>query len=117
MDNESARQATGTDNNTGRENNVSSASGAVDGGTKTESSTVHRPGERGVRYSLNTATQDDIAAEMSQTKARYTRSKATRDKYYLKATNGKKSNLTEQQWLMVRTSRFKQWFGEVSGLV
>ncbi len=40
-----------------------------------------------------------------------------RDKYegtdrWLKAPNGKPSNLTEQQWLQVRTPAFKQWFGD-----
>ncbi|WIF21962.1 methyltransferase [Shewanella phage vB_SbaS_Y11] len=29
-----------------------------------------------------------------------------------KAPNGKPSNLTEQQWLQVRTPAFKQWFGD-----
>lgn len=28
------------------------------------------------------------------------------------APNGKRSNLTEQQWLQVRTPAFKQWFGD-----
>lgn len=32
--------------------------------------------------------------------------------YYLKAPNGKKSNLPEKQWLMVRTKAFKKWFGD-----
>lgn len=31
---------------------------------------------------------------------------------YLKAPNGKKSNLPEKQWLMVRTKAFKNWFGD-----
>lgn len=31
---------------------------------------------------------------------------------YLKAPNGKKSNLPEKQWLMVRTYSFKKWFGD-----
>ena len=31
---------------------------------------------------------------------------------YLKAPNGKKSNLPEKQWLMVRTKSFKKWFGD-----
>ena len=30
---------------------------------------------------------------------------------WLKAPNGKKSNLTEKQWLQVRTENFKKWFG------
>lgn len=40
-----------------------------------------------------------------------------RDKYegtdqWMTAPNGKPSNLTEQQWLQVRTPAFKQWFGD-----
>lgn len=31
---------------------------------------------------------------------------------YLKAPNGKESNLPEKQWLMVRTKAFKKWFGD-----
>lgn len=39
------------------------------------------------------------------------------DKYYKaknwhKAPNGKKSKLTELQWVLVRTNAFKQWFGD-----
>ena len=42
---------------------------------------------------------------------------ALRDKYkdtnlWLKAPNGKKSNLDEFHWLLVRTHNFKQWFGD-----
>ena len=31
---------------------------------------------------------------------------------WLKAPNGKDTNLTERQWIDVRTSRFKKWFGD-----
>lgn len=31
---------------------------------------------------------------------------------YHKAPNGKQSNLSEGQWVMVRTKRFKDWFGD-----
>ncbi|MFA5619022.1 MAG: hypothetical protein WDA08_01805 [Weeksellaceae bacterium] len=31
---------------------------------------------------------------------------------WMKAPNGKKSNLTEEQWVTVRTKRFKDWFGD-----
>jgi hypothetical protein len=30
----------------------------------------------------------------------------------MKAPNGKKTNLTEEQWLTVRTPQFKKWFGD-----
>lgn len=43
-----------------------------------------------------------------------------RDKYegtgeWLKAPNGEDTNLTEQQWLQVRTPAFKEWFGDWEG--
>ncbi|QZM13685.1 hypothetical protein ABVS_3059 [Acinetobacter lwoffii] len=31
---------------------------------------------------------------------------------WMKAPNGRPTNLTEQQWLQVRTPEFKQWFGD-----
>lgn len=31
---------------------------------------------------------------------------------FMKAPNGKKSNLNEKQWVQVRTKRFKKWFGD-----
>ena len=31
---------------------------------------------------------------------------------FMKAPNGKDTNLTEEQWLMVRTKNFKRWFGD-----
>lgn len=34
---------------------------------------------------------------------------------WMKSPNGKKTNLTEQQWLQVRTPAFKQWFGDWEG--
>lgn len=38
--------------------------------------------------------------------------KAVADGTFMKAPNGKKSNLTERQWLQVRTKAFKDWFGD-----
>ena len=43
--------------------------------------------------------------------------KEVRKKYegteqWMKAPNGKPTNLTEQQWLQVRTPNFKEWFGD-----
>lgn len=34
---------------------------------------------------------------------------------FMKAPNGKKSNLNERQWLQVRTKAFKKWFGDWIG--
>nr|DAK84496.1 MAG TPA: ATP dependent DNA helicase [Caudoviricetes sp.] len=38
--------------------------------------------------------------------------KAIADGTFMKAPNGKSSNLTERQWLQVRTKTFKKWFGD-----
>lgn len=38
-------------------------------------------------------------------------SKAKQNGTFMKAPNGKKSNLTERQWIQVRTKAFKDWFG------
>ena len=38
--------------------------------------------------------------------------KAKADGTYMKAPNGKDTNLTERQWAQVRTNAFKEWFGD-----
>lgn len=38
--------------------------------------------------------------------------KAIEDGTFMLAPNGKKTNLTETQWLQVRTEQFKNWFGD-----
>ena len=38
--------------------------------------------------------------------------KAVADGTFMKAPNGKDTNLTEDQWLSVRTEAFKNWFGD-----
>ena len=40
------------------------------------------------------------------------RKKAESDGTFMKAPNGKDTNLTEDQWLSVRTEAFKSWFGD-----
>ena len=37
---------------------------------------------------------------------------AIADGTFMKAPNGKPTNLTERQWLQVRTKAFKEWFGD-----
>jgi hypothetical protein len=41
--------------------------------------------------------------------------KAKQDGTFMKAPNGKKSNLNEEQWVSVRTKEFKNWFGDWEG--
>lgn len=40
------------------------------------------------------------------------KNKAIANGTFMKAPNGKDSNLTERQWLQVRTKAFKEWFGD-----
>ena len=40
------------------------------------------------------------------------KSKAIANGTFMKAPNGKPTNLTERQWLQVRTKAFKEWFGD-----
>ncbi len=41
--------------------------------------------------------------------------KAIADDTFMKAPNGKPTNLTERQWLQIRTKAFKEWFGDWEG--
>ena len=53
------------------------------------------------------ATRYNTADETADIKA-----KAILDGTFMKAPNGKDTNLTERQWLQVRTKAFKKWFGD-----
>lgn len=50
---------------------------------------------------------DSIDTELDQI-----RQMAIAESTYMKAPNGKPTNLTERQWLEVRTKAFKEWFGD-----
>ena len=51
--------------------------------------------------------RNEYSAEENEIKAR-----ATANGTFMKAPNGKPTNLTEKQWLQVRTKTFKEWFGD-----
>lgn len=55
---------------------------------------------------------NDIQAIEVQREMDEIKQKAIADGTFMKAPNGKKSNLTERQWLQVRTKAFKDWFGD-----
>ena len=50
---------------------------------------------------------DQLAEERAEIERR-----AKEDGTWMKAPNGKKSNLSEEQWVTVRTKQFKDWFGD-----
>ena len=56
---------------------------------------------------INRIQQAAERKEMADIKA-----KAIADGTFMKAPNGKPTNLTERQWLQVRTKAFKKWFGD-----
>ena len=61
------------------------------------------------------ATADDIAEaarQYAEVVARYTNPDGTRKPGWMMAPNGKPTNLTERQWVQVRTENFKRWFGD-----
>ena len=51
--------------------------------------------------------QNDYTQEMNNIKER-----AIADGTFMKAPNGNPTNLTERQWMQVRTKKFKDWFGD-----
>lgn len=51
--------------------------------------------------------QEQYTQEMQEIK-----DKAITDSTFMKAPNGNSTNLTERQWLQVRTKAFKEWFGD-----
>lgn len=53
-----------------------------------------------------------ISEEEKKILSRYTNADGTMKPGYMKAPNGKPTNLTEKQWLQVRTPAFKKWFGD-----
>ena len=58
--------------------------------------------------SVQQATESpEVQKEMNEIKK-----KAISDGTFMKAPNGKNSNLNERQWLQVRTKAFKDWFGD-----
>ena len=59
-------------------------------------------------------TGEPTAEEISETQKQYeeVKSKYVGTPLWMKAPNGKRTNLTEEQWIQVRTPNFKRWFGD-----
>lgn len=59
-------------------------------------------------------TGEPAAEEISEAQKQYeeVKSKYVGTSLWLKAPNGKRTNLTEEQWVRVRTPNFKRWFGD-----
>lgn len=54
----------------------------------------------------------DFNKEVYNEELQTLKSKAIANGTFMKAPNGKNSNLSERQWLQVRTKAFKEWFGD-----
>ena len=59
------------------------------------------------RFSVQRVTPEEDAVV-----AAYTNPDGTKKPGWMRATNGKPTNLTERQWMQVRTPSFKRWFGD-----
>lgn len=59
-------------------------------------------------------TGEPAAEEISEAQKQYeeVKSKYMGTPLWMKAPNGKRTNLTEEQWVRVRTANFKRWFGD-----
>ena len=67
--------------------------------------------------SLPTAAEiEEAKKQIADVKAKWTNTDSMMKKGYHCAPNGKKSKLTEEQWLAVRTPNFKRWFGDWESL-
>ena len=62
--------------------------------------------------SLSQEESDSIASQSYADQFAYIRDKYVGTEAYMRAPNGSASNLTEEQWIMVRTPNFKKWFGD-----
>lgn len=69
----------------------------------------------GLTNALKQGTNDDLDYNnfiKNQKELDDIKAKAIKDGIFMKAPNGKPTNLNEQQWLQVRTKAFKNWFGD-----
>lgn len=73
-------------------------------------------GSRGMQEFLRThnlqSVQQAIESPEVQKEMDEIKKRAVADGTFMKAPNGKNSNLNERQWLQVRTKAFKEWFGD-----
>lgn len=84
--------------------------------------TIENPGSEGTRHPFSRGLSFNSAGATGRILAAYRsfvekemliiRKKAEQDGTFMKAPNGKATELTEDQWLQVRTNAFKKWFGD-----
>ena len=64
------------------------------------------------RFSVGGGVDAAARREYDGVVARYTNADGSRKPGWMKAPNGKPTNLMERQWVQVRTPAFKRWFGD-----
>ena len=80
------------------------------GGTE-DNNSEHRYESDENELALKQRTQS-AEEQYNEVKAQWTNPDGTMKEGYMLAPNGKPTNLTERQWIMVRTANFKNWFGD-----
>ena len=68
--------------------------------------------EQGFRPAQSPSNNQSLYAQEHNMEMEEIKQRAIADGTFMKAPNGKKSNLNERQWLQVRTKAFKKWFGD-----
>ncbi len=69
--------------------------------------------ENDIRFSVSaTLDTDNTLTDQARREMRAIAEQAKADGTYMQAPNGEPTNLTERQWLQVRTKAFKKWFGD-----
>ena len=66
----------------------------------------------GERTHERTSLQSGVGADGYEAERSEIERKAKEDGTWMKAPNGRRSNLSENQWVTVRTKQFKDWFGD-----
>ena len=70
------------------------------------------------RFSITRNTEAEQARrEYDEVVRQYTNMDGSKRRGWMKAPNGKDTNLTERQWVQVRTQVFKKWFGDWEGQI
>lgn len=75
--------------------------------------TLQATEDEGIRFSVSGGLDTDrTLTKAAREEMQQIKDAALADGTFMKAPNGKRSNLNERQWLQVRTRAFKRWFGD-----
>ena len=129
--NTSTEESSNTEDNNSRENNVTDNTNENQAETNTTTQaqvtvrTVVSPTitsqpsqfgtytRRGTRGKFKSSVTEVSSNDLNYSNEMQTiKEQAIVDGIFMKAPNGKSTNLTERQWLQVRTKAFKEWFGD-----